>query len=231
MEPQHISGEDIRAGRMLLGLSLKYGADHLHISHDTLQRLEAGQSVRKSVKSRVVSELERCGITFHFPGLICHASGPMAPTPTAIGRMRGVRIRRARWRLAWTPERLASASMVPLSLVRSLEAHPDANAQLTLELVRLTSVLQMEGTVFQRPTRHGIGDCCLVGRPILWTPTRNRIRDYIMRGERSPELEWLDEPEDLSKVKPVDRPVLRSDHWHKRLRDHFYQKGVTSSWG
>src|SRR5690349_1706383 len=123
MQPvDQISSEELRAGRLLVQMTLAQLASRSGISHDTIQRLEAGRPVRPGTQVTVVCTLEAMGVVFHGEGFLEGALGQVAPTREAIGLMHGDRIRKARWRLAWTQEALASASGASLVQVRAMEA-------------------------------------------------------------------------------------------------------------
>jgi DNA-binding XRE family transcriptional regulator len=201
----HISGPDLRAGRMLVQMDLREAGKACRVSHDTLQRLEAGIRVRPKIKRRIVEALYAMGVDFVEPGYVRHVSHAVAPTVSEVGAFHGLRMRKARWRLAWTQEKLASEAAVSLNQVRVMEAGEFLNIHPTLALYRVVKALQMAGTVFGRRP-NGSGDRCLVPRPIMWKRSRNPMRDYRAQqyAPRYDESEWDDAPPDLSKVKPAD---------------------------
>ncbi len=219
---EHTVGSDLRAGRMLVQMSLRQAEQACGISHDTLQRLEAGRQVRAQIKQRVADTLATMGVEFLGPGWIHHRDGAIAPTPEAVGAFHGFRIRKARWRLAWTPQRLAGEARVSLPIVLAMERSRFLNEKPTLAFYRVVKALQMEGTIFG-PWSSGRADRSLVPRPIRWKHSRNPMRDYIQRTDYHRQR-WYDEIErqdplhDPSKVPPKEPLIEWPDHWTQAVR-------------
>ncbi|MDZ4372193.1 MAG: helix-turn-helix domain-containing protein [Phenylobacterium sp.] len=190
METIEIPGADWKAARLLAGLGVGELSEASGVSHDTIQRLEAGRRIRPKSIEAVYAVLMSCGVSLE-GGRVLHQDGRVAPTLIVAGVFHGERIRRARWRLAWSLPVFAQRTGLSVTVLRKLERSKDLHREPCLSFYRAVGELQRNGAIFSRQKHGGIdGDWCLLPRPV---PEHHKIREMLALARHvSAEIKYFD---------------------------------------
>lgn len=120
-----ISGGDLKAARLLAGLTLDQLAGITGLNRVTISHMEDGRRRQERTFFRIADALAERGITFHaldgWAHLITDRMDRRAPTPALVGTLTGPRLRRARERLKLSQMDLASRAGTSVANVRRVE--------------------------------------------------------------------------------------------------------------
>ncbi|HKT54530.1 MAG TPA: hypothetical protein VJP88_08755 [Caulobacteraceae bacterium] len=111
-----------------------------------IREAEEGGRVEQVHLDTMRWELERAGVRFVAPGRIEHEDGRLAPTRSAVGKMTGRRLQRARRSLGMAIHELASETRLATGTLIRLEALGEL--RLTAAVYAAVGALQLAGYRF-----------------------------------------------------------------------------------
>lgn len=120
-----LSSDDLRAARILCGLSIKAVAANVGVSAPAISRLESEGLKRSETRFLYATFLARMGVKFGNPGQVSHPRYGRAPTVVAAGAVTGPRLRRAREALRLQLADVAAVLKSSESRVRYIERMVD----------------------------------------------------------------------------------------------------------
>lgn len=178
-----VRGDEARAGRLMLGFTCDELADLADVSGGTVVRLENDETSHGAGREAVLRTLHAYGVRFVDRGDVRHLDGRSGILKPATGAFHGDRLRRARTKLGFRVDQVASACHLATGAILRMEAKRDLHHRPTMGLYRVAGFYQLAGYSFG-PTRHqgvsGAGDRLLVPpktpavREVDWSLTRLR---------------------------------------------------------